>query len=313
MPNPTKDAFLGELRLRFGSISKLPASNSLFDLAGGAVRIYLRYSKQHGKGTTFFGLRKEDLKQIESRPSYIVFLWDKQESPLFVPFGAYEEVIHGMEPASDGQYKAQIFLRDGEAELYLPRVGRFNLEGLSGWEQLDQAIANSGLSVTPELSHSAVQSMISAIGIAKGFDIWVPQNDRCKLDSALVDSNLCRAELPSPLAPIFDVLGEIDVLWIERGANRVSSMFEVEHTTPIYTALLRFNDAHLAIPKDSPSFRIVAEDARRAAFIKQLNRPTFKASGLNQLCTFLEYRNVFGWLNRVSQTKDSAIANSEHS
>lgn len=212
MPNPTKDAFLGELRRRFGSISKLPASNSLFDLAGGAVRIYLRYSKQHGKGTTFFGLRKEDLKQIESRPSYIVFLWDKQESPLFVPFGAYEEVIHGMEPASDGQYKAQIFLRDGEAELYLPRVGRFNLEGLSGWEQLDQAIDNSGLSVTPELSHSAVQSMISAIGIAKGFDIWVPQNDRCKLDSALVDSNLCRAELPSPLAPIFDVLGEIDVL-----------------------------------------------------------------------------------------------------
>jgi hypothetical protein len=38
---------------------------------------------------------------------------------------------------------------------------------------------------------------------------------------------------------------------------------------------------------------------RRSLFVRQLNRPTFRVSGLNQLCTFLEYKNVYGWFQRV--------------
>jgi hypothetical protein len=307
MPNPTKESFLVRLQQDFGSIIKLPRSNSLFDVAGGAVRLYIRYSKLHGRGTTFYGLRKEDLKQIEGRPAFIVFLWDQQTEPLLVPFEAYEQVFASMEPASDGQYKAQVLLNEDATELYLPRLGRFNLEGLFGWEQLGCLLNVPGSELVPELSHSQVQSIVSAIGIAKGYDIWVPQNNRCKLDPDLINKQACREELPPKFSPIFDVLGEIDVVWIEKGANRIHSMFEVEHSTPIYSALLRFNDVHLFSPDNTRGFRIVAEPSRRVTFVKQMNRPTFRASGLNQICTFLEYRNIYGWHKRVCTSTSTSI------
>ena len=133
MPNPVKDKFLAELKRQTGSIVKLPKSNSLFEVGQGAARIYIRYSKVHDRGQTFFGLRRDDLRQLEGHPSFVVFLWDDQALPLFLPFGAYEEVLRAVEPASDGQYKAQIYLGTDSVELYLARLGRFNLEGLFGW------------------------------------------------------------------------------------------------------------------------------------------------------------------------------------
>lgn len=303
MPNLVKEDFLSQLRQKFGAISKLPNSNSLYDVGSGIVRIYIRYSKVHPKGTTFYGLRKEDLKHIEGRASFVVFLWDKQEEPLFVPFSAYEQIFKFAEPASDGQYKAQILLNEESTTLYLARAGRFNLEGLFGWEQLHHLVMSQAEEATPELSHSQVQTYLSVIGASKGYDIWVPQNDRNRLDKSLIGKMNYRESLPSTLNAITEVAEEIDVVWFQKGSNQVRGLFEVEHTTPIYTALLRFNDVHLAAPDPAQSFQIIAQDSRRPAFVRQLNRPTFKASGLNQICTFLEYRNVYSWFRRFQSLK----------
>lgn len=307
MPNPTKERFLAELRQKFGSITKLSNSNSLFDIGNGVARIYIRYSKVHGKGVAFFGLRKEDLKHMEGRPSFLVFLWDNQDEPLFVPFSAYEMIFKSAEPAADGQYKAQILLNEESTTLYLARTGKFNLEGLFGWDQLFHLFKSTSTNITPELSHSQVQTLLSAIGTAKGYDIWIPQNDRGKLDQSLIGATSYRDKLPSTLDTISEVAEEIDVVWLQKGSNQVRSLFEVEHTTPIYTALLRFNDVHLAAPCTSQSFQIIAQDSRRPAFVRQLNRPTFKASGLNQICTFLEYRNVFSWFQRLQSQKRTSL------
>ena len=298
MPNLVKNSFLDALRQKTGALLKLGNSNSLYDVAGGAARIYIRYSKVHARGAAFYGLRKEDIRQLEGHPSFIVFLWDGQAEPLFVPFAAYEDVFHSTEPAPDGQYKAQIFLNSDSIELYLARLGRFNLEGLSGWERIG-AILNTTAAATPVLSHSQVQSILSAIGTAKGYEIWIPPNDRGRLHTELSGSPLLRDELPSTLKQIGDILQEVDVLWLRRGSNELCGLFEVEHTTPIYSALLRFNDVHLAASNASQIFRIIADDSRRGLFVRQLGRPTFRASGLDQICTFLEYRNVYGWFTRV--------------
>lgn len=303
MPNLVKENFLSLMRQKFGAISKLANSNSLFDVGNGIARIYIRYSKVHEKGVTFYGLRKEDLKHLEGRPSFMVFLWDKQEEPLFVPFSAYEQIFKFAEPASDGQYKAQILLNEESTTLYLARVGKFNLEGLFGWGQLLHLFKSIAEEITPELSHSQVQTFLSVIGASKGYDIWVPQNDRNKLDKSLIGTMVYRESLPSTLNIITEVAEEIDVVWLQKGSNQVRSLFEVEHTTPIYTALLRFNDVHLAAPSPAQSFQIIAQDSRRPAFVRQLNRPTFKASGLNQICTFLEYRNVYSWFKRLQSQK----------
>jgi len=298
MPNLVKDSFLDALRQKTGALLKLANSNSLYDVAGGAARIYVRYSKVHDRGAAFYGLRKEDIRQLEGQLSFIVFLWDGQAEPMFVPFAAYEDVFRSAEPAPDGQYKAQVFLNSDSIELYLARLGRFNLEGLSGWEYLS-GILNMNAAATPVLSHSQVQSILSAIGTAKGYDIWVPQNDRGRLHTELSGSPLWREELPSTFKQIGDILQEVDVLWLRRGSNELCGLFEVEHTTPIYSALLRFNDVHLAASNPSQIFRIIADDSRRGLFVRQLGRPTFRASGLDQICTFLEYRNVYGWFTRV--------------
>lgn len=299
MANLTKERFLNELRHRTGAIDKLPRSNSLYDVAGGAARLYIRYSKVHDRGTTFYGLRKEDIQQLGAHPSFLVFLWDNQEEPLFVPFAAYEEIFQLVLPAPDGQYKVQIQVSAETLELYLARVGKFNLEGLSGWSQLAYAVNSNNESVMPELSHSQVQSVLSAIGSVKGYDIWIPQNDRGKLQTDLISGVAYRDVLPECFNRVADILSEVDVLWLVKGSSQLCGVFEVEHTTPIYSALLRFNDVHLATNNLNQGYRIVANDARRSLFVRQLNRPTFQASGLSQLCTFIEYRNVYGWFTRV--------------
>jgi len=299
MPNLVKDNFLSNLRTRVGGLTKLPNSNSLYEVGSSLARIYIRYSKLHERGITFYGLRKDDLQQLEGQPSFNVFLWDDQAEPLFLPFGAYEELFRTLTPAADGQYKAQVYVDADSIELYVARLGRFNLEGFSGWQQLDQLVSHSPGATLPELTHWQVQSIVSAIGVAKGYDIWVPQNDRARLDSILTGELHCREELPAHLSEVGDILQEIDVVWLGRGSNELRGMFEVEHTTPIYSALLRFNDVHLSVQQKNQTYRIIANGARRAQFVRQLNRPTFRASGLNQICTFLEYQNVYGWFQRI--------------
>lgn len=306
MPNPTKKAFLQQLQERVGYLNKLRNSNSLFEVGNGAARIYIRYSKLHDRGTAFFGLRKEDLQKLQGHPSLIVFLWDDQASPLFVPFAEYEDLFQSVSPAADGQYKAQIYLDRDTTELYIARMGRFNLEGFFGWQQLVNLLSTSAGTTVPDLTHSQVQSLVSRIGATKGYDIWVPQNDRCKLDPSCVGDLRCREELPPGLGDCADILQEIDVVWLHKGSNRLSGLFEVEHSTPIYSALLRFNDVHLTVPSPNLTFRVIANDMRRSLFARQLSRPTFRVSGLNQICTFLEYKNVYGWFQRVYQPKPAS-------
>ena len=57
MPNQVKMSFLNELEERYGKLKKLPNSLSLFDVAEGSSRIYVRYSKVHGRNQSFYGLR----------------------------------------------------------------------------------------------------------------------------------------------------------------------------------------------------------------------------------------------------------------
>ena len=105
---------------------------------------------------------------------------------------------------------------------------------------------------------------------------------------------------PSVGTRVSELLSTVDVVWVKRGAEQIAAMFEVEHSTPVYSGLLRFNDFHLIMPTLRPRFSVVSNDARRSLFVRQINRPTFKASGLGELCTFLEYANVYDWWRRLT-------------
>ena len=299
MPNVYKHNFLKEAERRFGKLKKLSKSLSLFDFSNDSARIYIRYSKVHKRNQSFYGLRNEDLKQLEGLNSFICFIWDTQNEPLFIPFSEFEDIFHELTPASDGQYKVQIYHQLDQNELYIANAGKFNIESFFGWEYFEEKIDTSRIEKIPDFSHSQVQTLIGTIGSIKGFDIWIPPIDRNNLDWNMSTKFDCVHNLPTRYEKIKGIIKEVDVIWIMRGSSDLQAMFEVEHSTPIYSGLLRFNDLHLIEPNLKPRFSIVSNDLRRTRFLRQVNRPTFKSSGLSELCNFLEYKDVFGWFNRT--------------
>ena len=144
-----------------------------------------------------------------------------------------------------------------------------------------------------------MQTLIGAIGVATGHDVWIPTSDRATLDWQLTQEYEPRRTAPTGFKDVDPIVAEIDVLWLARGTNEPKAVFEVEHSTTIYSGLLRFNDLRLILPSIHPTFSIVADDVRRSSFARQLRRPTFQVSGLSEHCTFLDYGNVFNWHSRL--------------
>lgn len=290
-----RQAFLQELAERTGPFTRIGNSRSLFELGDGQAFVYVRYSRVHGSGSTFYGLREEDLRELEGRTAFIALLWDGQVEPLLLPLGEFGELLGEAEPAADGQVKAQVYIHEDQpSELYIARSGRHNVEAYFGWESLLSALADAQ-GATPDLDHSQVQTLLGAIGSARGLDVWIPPNNRSKMDWSLVPQFPFRTAMPPGLD---SMLQEIDVVWMARGGSTPVSLYEVEHSTPVYSGLLRFNDVHLSMT-EPPKFTVVADETRRSLFARQLRRPTFQASGLDKLCGFMTDTEVFRWHQRM--------------
>jgi hypothetical protein len=255
----------------------------------------VRYSKPHDRGSTFFGLRQEDLGLIEGFPSFIAFLWDGQREPLLVRYEQFAPIFHSVEPASDGQYKVHVYSNEEGTDLHIARAGRFGVDSYFGLTELRSAVSGKeDFSLPTEFSHSQIQSVVGAIGKLTGHAVYIPQNDRSSLDWKIVQRFELIKDLPSTgrHAPAAS-LPLIDVLWIHPTENLLEAAFEIEHSTPIYSGLLRFNDVHIDFKL--PRAGIIAQAERKDAFLHQINRRTFRASGLDQVCLFYNYSEVYRW------------------
>jgi hypothetical protein len=300
VPNLHKFGILEALRKRFGELHKIAGSESLFTVGDEAARIYVRYSKVHPRGRTFFGLREVDLRQLEGHNAFLCFLLDDGSAPLFVPYGDFEGVFRNAQTASDGQYKVQLLTRDNGLELYVARQGRFNVEGYVGFEPIARSLNIELLESAHNLTHPQVQTLLAGIGNFKNYGVYVPERDAGGLDWTLTERFDLRRSVPSGFEPMKGILSEIDVVWTTRGGETIEGLFEVEHSTTVYSGLLRFNDVLLTDPKVS-RFSIVSNETRRALFSRQLFRPTFRKSGLAELTSFLEYSNVLDWHRRLAK------------
>lgn len=279
----------------------MKGSESLLIVGDEAARIYFRYSKVYPGGRTFFGLRKVDLRQLEGHNSYLCLLLDDGSPALFIPYADFEEVFHNAETAKDGQYKVQLY-KDDTLQLYIARQGRFNVEGYVGLDALEASLDKGRLREALALSHSQVQTLLAGLGHFKGYDVWVPDSDVGRLDWSLTTRFALRRTIPSGFERVSSILSEIDVMWVASGGNALEGLYEIEHSTPVYSGLLRFNDILLTDPKVS-RFSIVSNDTRRDLFSRQLFRPTFKKSGLAEICSFIEYANVLEWHQRFLKTR----------
>ena len=299
MANEIKASFVEEIERRFGELKKLDGSASLFEAVNGGFRIYVRYSKLHGRAQAFYGLRRRDLDRLNGVPAVVCFLWDDQQEPLIVPTVVLQELFHTIPPAQDGQYKALLYPKSAACEFRIAAIGRFNFTAYLGWRELETIAGRTNAIEKFAPSHSRIQSMLGTIGSKQGFDIWIPANDRNRLDVGVLGDFRIRTELPAVFRPIQFIIEEIDVIWFRRGSAQPLAFFEVEHTTSIYSGLLRFNDVHLLLSSEKAKFSIVAPEQKQHLFVRALNRPTFRASGLSEICTFLEYRHLRSWHSRT--------------
>ena len=133
-------------------------------------------------------------------------------------------------------------------------------------------------------SHTQVQGWLRDLGKALGFDVWIAANDRNRSYDGGRLCDGCLDVLPASLeaSPGAETVRLIDVLWLEEGAagdgaGRVAAAFEVEHTTSIYSGIVRLLDLALGAPDHAAAHLfLVAPDAREDDARQQLARPAFR-------------------------------------
>ena len=147
-----------------------------------------------------------------------------------------------------------------------------------------------------ETGHVQMQATIAEIGDRMGFKIWLPKNDRQRvLENWHPTSNAVLLEhLPLNFDQVtLRIIENIDVLWIRRKA--IVHAFEIEHTTSIYSGLLRMADLMTLQPNLSISAHIVAPSARRTKVLQEISRPVFsliESGPMSENCSYLSYDAV---------------------
>ena len=127
-------------------------------------------------------------------------------------------------------------------------------------------------------THTEIQAWIRDLGRALGYRVWVAANDRSRpYDGARLGDG-CLDQLPAALAngAGAESIRLIDVLWLEAGADRVTAAFEVEHSTTIYSGVVRMLDLALSGElHTSAGLFLVAPESREGDVRAQLRRPAF--------------------------------------
>ena len=126
-------------------------------------------------------------------------------------------------------------------------------------------------------SHTDVQLWLRELGRALGYDVHIAVNDRSRECNGGRLGDGCLGELPARLrdAPGADAVRLIDVLWIK--GEDVVAAFEVEHSTSIYSGIVRLLDLSLGAPSVvARDLFIVAPDDREPEVQAQVRRPAFR-------------------------------------
>ena len=140
-----------------------------------------------------------------------------------------------------------------------------------------------------------VQSLLAQIGEKMGFKIWIPKHDRGPVltkwkakEGSLLDS------LPLNYnEPTLQTIEQIDVLWMKGRA--IVRAFEVEHTTSVYSGILRMADLLALQPNMDIKLHIVAPEDRKQKVSNEIQRPVFSFIGKGppaDYCTYISYDSL---------------------
>lgn len=159
----------------------------------------------------------------------------------------------------------------------------------------DEPDAEGDTGVTGRESHE-IQGLLARVGETMGFRVWLPKQDRTAVlrywEPASSDTLL--SVLPLNYDEVtLNTVEQIDVLWMK--GRSIVRAFEVEHTTAVYSGILRMADLLALQPNMDIRLHLVAPEARKDKVFSEIQRPVFALLGrgpLKEQCTFLAYDSL---------------------
>lgn len=157
-------------------------------------------------------------------------------------------------------------------------------------------------------THSEMQYHLLKIGRALGYDVVVARNDISRQFNGYLFSFLSLAGLPAlAVAPeTAQTISLIDIVWLEKGTNRIICAFEVEKSTSIYSGILRLTDLACSLPDHKTALYLIVPDTRRKEVELQLTRPSIRQTNtpiryilMSELRTHCDALCRFGDTHRV--------------
>jgi hypothetical protein len=146
-----------------------------------------------------------------------------------------------------------------------------------------------------EFDHSYYQGLIIEIGNFRGYQTFVPAQDKNKafLHRSLTDIASLKAYHEFTFENLLRRARTVDVTWFnERKMPR--AFFEVEHSTDIQNSMLKF----LEFQDFRIDFFIVADPLRRREFNDKLGYTAF--SPVRSLIKFLDYETISDWHTKIA-------------
>ncbi|MGA3286667.1 MAG: EVE domain-containing protein [Bacteroidota bacterium] len=159
----------------------------------------------------------------------------------------------------------------------------------------EEEIEEQKLDIAEHRQSIQIQALLAEIGEKMGMKIWVPRSDRSRvLDIWKPQGGSLLESLPMNYDDTtLRTIEQIDVLWIRR--TSIVRAFEVEHTTSIYSGILRMADLLALQPNLDIKAHIVAPAERREKVFQEITRPVFsllEKGPLVESCTFLSYDSL---------------------
>lgn len=153
-------------------------------------------------------------------------------------------------------------------------------------EEIEEKIAEA------PTEHDEMQWRLIRLGQLAKCNVWIPRNDQGKA----YQGHSFRDHVLNDFSESVDVpptVKNIDVVW-KFGPYSIKGAFEIEHSTSVYSGILRLSDLRAMSPNSVYPLVIVADRKRRDKIFRELKRPTFSGPclRLNEVIGFLDYADI---------------------
>jgi hypothetical protein len=234
------------------------------------------YAATNEAGRALVGRLSQSMREISNS--------DDLPSDLFDTFCHWLVAVKKYEAIIGASVSKKIKTKDREVIVTVPD---------DGVEKV--VVSNTTAAIEPRQSYR-IQAALAHIGAKMGFRIWVPRSDRQNILGLIPADKrgLFLDELPLNYDDVtLKTIEQIDVIWLKN--RSMARAFEVEHTTAIYSGLLRMADLLALQPNMDIRLHIAAPLDRRDKVRQEILRPTFsllERGPLYRMCSFLPYSAV---------------------